>query len=47
MGGVSAEPVTELLRRWRQGDSTALEKLLPLVYTEHRRIPGVPGNAAT
>ena len=38
MGGVSPKPVTELLRRWRQGDSTALEKLLPLVYNELRRI---------
>src|SRR6266851_5902571 len=38
MGGVSPKPVTELLRRWRQGDSTALEKLLPLVYHELRRI---------
>jgi RNA polymerase sigma factor (TIGR02999 family) len=38
MGGVSAKPVTELLNRWRQGDSTALEKLLPLVYNELRRI---------
>jgi len=27
-----------LLRRWRQGDSTALETLLPLVYNELRRI---------
>jgi len=34
MSGVSPEPVTDLLRRWRQGDSTALETLLPLVYNE-------------
>jgi RNA polymerase sigma factor (TIGR02999 family) len=38
MGGVSSKPVTELLKCWRQGDSTALEKLLPLVYNELRRI---------
>jgi RNA polymerase sigma factor (TIGR02999 family) len=38
MSGVPPEPVTDLLRRWRQGDSTALEKLLPLVYNELRRI---------
>jgi RNA polymerase sigma factor (TIGR02999 family) len=38
MGGVSPKPVTELLRRWRHEDSTALEKLLPLVYNELRRI---------
>jgi RNA polymerase sigma factor (TIGR02999 family) len=38
MSGASPEPVTDLLRQWRQGDSTALEKLLPLVYNELRRI---------
>jgi RNA polymerase sigma factor (TIGR02999 family) len=38
MGGVSTKLVTELLQRWGQGDSTALEKLLPLVYNELRRI---------
>jgi RNA polymerase sigma factor (TIGR02999 family) len=38
MPGVSRKPVTALLKRWRQGDSTALEKLLPLVYSELRRI---------
>ena len=36
--GVSQQPVTELLKCWRQGDSAALEKLLPLVYNELRRI---------
>src|SRR5260370_41280130 len=40
MGEVSTKPVTELLNRWRQGDCTALEKLLPLVYNELRRIAG-------
>jgi RNA polymerase sigma factor (TIGR02999 family) len=38
MRGVSQSPVTTLLTRWRQGDSTALEELLPLVYKELRRI---------
>lgn len=38
MGGVSQKPVTELLKRWRAGDSTAMEELLPLVYAELRRI---------
>jgi RNA polymerase sigma factor (TIGR02999 family) len=38
MGGTATKPVTALLQRWRQGDSTALEKLLPLVYKELRRI---------
>jgi RNA polymerase sigma factor (TIGR02999 family) len=38
MRGASRSPVTALLRRWRQGDSAALEKLLPLVYNELRRI---------
>ena len=38
MRGASRSPVTALLKRWRQGDSTALEKLLPLVYDELRRI---------
>jgi RNA polymerase sigma factor (TIGR02999 family) len=38
MGQVLSKPVTELLKCWRQGDSTALEKLLPLVYDELRRI---------
>jgi RNA polymerase sigma factor (TIGR02999 family) len=40
MGEISAKPVTALLRRWREGDSEALEKLLPLVYDELRRIAG-------
>jgi RNA polymerase sigma factor (TIGR02999 family) len=30
--------VTELLRHWRQGDSEALNALLPLVYKELRRL---------
>lgn len=30
--------VTQLLRRWREGDPEALERLLPLVYEELRRL---------
>ena len=30
--------VTELLVRWRSGDKAALDSLMPLVYTELRRI---------
>lgn len=38
MRAASLEPVTALLKRWRHGDSAALEKLQPLVYSELRRI---------
>jgi RNA polymerase sigma factor (TIGR02999 family) len=31
------EPITDLLHRWRSGDSGALELLLPLVYDDLRR----------
>ena len=31
---MAAQPVTELLVRWRQGDSEALQALVPLVYNE-------------
>jgi len=34
----SAENLTELLRDWRQGDRAALERLMPVVYDEIRRI---------
>jgi RNA polymerase sigma factor (TIGR02999 family) len=30
--------VTALLRRWREGDSQALDRLVPLVYPELRRL---------
>ncbi len=30
--------VTELLQRWNEGDADALDKLLPIVYKELRRI---------
>ncbi len=34
----ASSPLTELLRRWNEGDATAGEKLVPLVYNELRRI---------
>ena len=34
----TATPVTELLVRWRAGDSEALPALMPLVYDEMRRL---------
>jgi RNA polymerase sigma factor (TIGR02999 family) len=34
----SAGAVSELLRDWGQGDESALEKLIPLVYEELRRM---------
>src|SRR5437660_12411564 len=32
------ENVTQLLMKWSEGDSAALEKLMPLVYSELRRL---------
>src|SRR5262245_1217209 len=32
------ESVTQLLIRWREGDETALNELIPLVYDELRRL---------
>jgi len=34
----SSENVTQLLVKWGDGDSAALEKLMPLVYSELRRL---------
>jgi RNA polymerase sigma factor (TIGR02999 family) len=34
----ASESVTRLLRKWSDGDSDALEALLPLVYAELRRL---------
>lgn len=34
----STRPITELLRDWRAGDRSALDDLIPLVYTELRRL---------
>jgi RNA polymerase sigma-70 factor (ECF subfamily) len=36
----SPENVTELLVDWSKGDQNALEKLMPLVYSELRRLAG-------
>jgi len=36
----SSENVSQLLVKWGQGDSAALEKLMPLVYSELRRLAG-------
>jgi RNA polymerase sigma factor (TIGR02999 family) len=38
VNNASSNPVTELLMRWRRGDSEALQVLLPLVYDELRRL---------
>ena len=35
--------IMELLDSWRRGDRDALERLLPLVYSELRRIEGENG----
>jgi RNA polymerase sigma factor (TIGR02999 family) len=34
----ATHPVTELLLAWRQGESSALEKLVPVVYPQLRRL---------
>ncbi len=34
------DDVTELLLSWRKGDAAALERLIPLVYQELRRVAG-------
>jgi RNA polymerase sigma factor (TIGR02999 family) len=34
----TSNQVTELLRRWREGDQAALDALVPLVYDELRRV---------
>jgi RNA polymerase sigma factor (TIGR02999 family) len=33
--------ITELLHRWNEGDDTALDRLLPIVYKELRRIAAI------
>lgn len=35
---LSNQDVTELLQRWRVGDADALDRLLPLIYEELRRV---------
>jgi RNA polymerase sigma factor (TIGR02999 family) len=34
----AAHQVTELLRKWKEGDQAALDALIPLVYPELRRV---------
>ena len=34
----SSNRITELLVKWRAGDEEALEKLVPVVYNELRRL---------
>ena len=36
--GTTSNQVTELLRKWREGDQAALDLLMPLVYQELRRV---------
>jgi hypothetical protein len=38
LSGSTFNQVTELLRKWREGDHAALDALLPLVYDELRRV---------
>src|SRR5262245_31753611 len=38
MASLSREEVTQLLLAWRQGEQVALEKLVPLVHKELRRL---------
>jgi hypothetical protein len=38
MAASTSHAVTELLLAWGQGEQSALEKLVPLVYAELRRI---------
>lgn len=35
---MAAETVTQLLLKWNEGDQSALDKLMPLVYDELRRV---------
>ena len=38
MSGQGTQPVTDLLTRWKAGDATALEALIPIVYDELHRL---------
>jgi RNA polymerase sigma factor (TIGR02999 family) len=38
MNNLHGQEVTELLRSWRQGDGGALDRLVPLVHAELRRV---------
>lgn len=50
MGSARDDGVTQWLQRWQEGDAQALERLLPLVYADLRRIAtgvlrATPGHA--
>ncbi len=38
MGRQISEDITQLLFKWREGDASALDKLIPLVYNELHRL---------
>jgi RNA polymerase sigma factor (TIGR02999 family) len=38
MGGIGSTGVTELLHAWNGGDAAALERLVPLIYGELKRL---------
>ena len=38
MAGTASEPVSELLAKWRAGDEESLQRLVPIVYNELRRL---------
>ncbi len=38
MGEPSQKEITQLLRDWNRGDTSALDRLMPLVYSELRRL---------
>lgn len=40
MDEIPLQDVTGLLRRWTEGDQDALQKLMPIVYEELRRLAG-------
>jgi len=40
MSSASPENVTQILLQWRSGNQEALERLMPLVYDELRRLAG-------
>jgi RNA polymerase sigma factor (TIGR02999 family) len=41
MSGSDDQDITRLLRAWREGDRSALDRLMPLVYDELRRLARV------
>lgn len=41
MAAPSPKGITQLLERWSHGDEAALEQLMPLVYSELRKLAGI------